>query len=230
MQDLRRAKRISHTPDDLAPVRTSLVRPTFAQAVERIKAIQSRILRGPTPISVDIETRAGHLACIGFALDRESAFCIPLMCVERPEGYWSHMEETYLVGLMREVLTHPNAMCFGQNFIYDVQYIYRFWFFVPTTWYDTMNAQHTLFPGTPKGLDYLASMYCEYYVYWKDDGKLWDASTGEDQLWTYNCEDCWRTFEVMEQQQPLLKQMGLQSVWEFQQGKLAKAQHGIHSA
>ena len=221
VQDLRRAKRVSHTPADLAPVRTSLVRPTFAQAVERIKAIQSRILRGPTPISVDIETRAGHLACIGFALDRESAFCIPLMCVERPEGYWSHMEETYLVGLMREVLTHPNAMCFGQNFIYDVQYIYRFWFFVPTTWYDTMNAQHTLFPGTPKGLDYLASMYCEYYVYWKDDGKLWDASTGEDQLWTYNCEDCWRTFEVMEQQQPLLKQMGLQSVWEFQQGKLA---------
>ena len=221
VQDLRRAKRVSFTPDDLAPPRTNLVRPTFQQAVSWLKDLQSKVVRGATPISCDIETKAGHLECIGFATDRHSAFCIPLMCKERHDGYWTHMEEVYLVGLIREILTHPNAMCFGQNFIYDIQYIYRFWFFIPNVWYDTMNAQHTLFPGTPKGLDYLASMYCEYYVYWKDDGKISDPKIPEDQRWTYNCEDGWRTFEVMEQQQPLIKQMGVQHVWDFQQGKLA---------
>lgn len=196
------------------------VRPTFLEACTWLDALGATVRRAKTRLSIDIETRAGHLACIGFATSRHEAFCVPLMCVERPEGYWSHIEEVVLVGKMRDIMTHPNAMCFGQNFPYDIQYIYRFWFFIPNTWYDTMTAQHVMFPGTPKGLDYLASMYCEHYVYWKDDGKDWEPSVGEDQLWIYNCEDCVRTFEVMEQQQPQIRAMGLLHVWEFQQNRM----------
>jgi len=142
------------------------------------------------------------------------------MCAERAEGYWSLTEEAYIVELLREVLTHPNAQCFGQNFIYDTQYIYRFWFVIPNIWYDTMVAQHCLFPGQPKGLDYIASMFCDYYVYWKDDGKLWDETIPEEQYWEYNGEDCMRTYEVMEKQKPLIAHFGLESVWDFQQNKL----------
>jgi uracil-DNA glycosylase family 4 len=220
VQDFRRAFRVSDSPSAVKPNWEFQVRPSFSSAVLSLRKLQTQIEKSSTRISVDIETRAGHLACIGFAVDKHKAFCIPLMCAERAEGYWSATEELVLVQMMQEALTHPNARCFGQNFIYDIQYIYRFWFFVPNTWYDTMLTQHLLFPGTPKGLDYLASLYSAYYVYWKDDGKLWDASTGEDQLWTYNCEDCVRTYEVMEQQQPLIAQMGLEAQWDFQQNKL----------
>lgn len=220
VQDLRRARSIAHTPLDLKPEYTFTVRPTFQTALTCLRTLLGQVRAAPLKISVDIETRAGHLACIGFATDAKSAFCIPMMCTEQPDGYWTHIEEVVLVDLMRELMTHQNAQCFGQNFIYDIQYIYRFWFFVPRTWYDTMNTQHVLFPGQPKGLDYIASMYCQYYVYWKDDGKTWDASTGEDQLWVYNCEDCVRTFECMEAQLPLIDQFGLRAVWDFQQNRL----------
>jgi uracil-DNA glycosylase len=179
VQDLRRARRVSGTPEDQKPKVKEFIRPSFTEAYNYLKALKARVEKGVTPISVDIETRAGHIACIGFATSKTEAFCIPLMCVERPFGYWSELEETMLVDLIREALSHPNAMCFGQNFIYDIQYIYRFWFFIPTTWYDTMNAQHILFPGTPKSLDYLASLYCEYYVYWKEDHKTPTSKVGE---------------------------------------------------
>jgi DNA polymerase I-like protein with 3'-5' exonuclease and polymerase domains len=219
-QDFRRALRVSDKALPTKPQWKFKVRPSFQEAVMSLHKLLQQISATPTKISVDIETRAGHLACIGFATDKHKAFCIPLMCVERPEGYWSATEELLLINQIRDCLTHANAQCFGQNFIYDIQYIYRFWFFTPNTWYDTMLTQHLLFPGQPKGLDYLASLYCEHYVYWKDDGKLWDASLGEDQLWAYNCEDCVRTYEVMEQQQPLIAQLGLTAQWDFQQNKL----------
>lgn len=220
VQDFRRAKRVSSVRVPVVPSWSFLVRPNFVGAIKSLRALRLRVEQGPTPISVDIETRAGHLACIGFAADKSNAFCIPLMCVERSSGYWSAVEETVLVREMVELMEHPNAQCFGQNFIYDVQYIHKFWFCKPNIWYDTMLAQHLMFPGMPKGLDYLASMYCEHYVYWKDDGKLWDASTGEDQLWTYNCEDCVRTFEIMEAQKPCIEAMGLMEQWDFQQNHL----------
>lgn len=220
VQDLKRASRVSGSREPALPKFDFLVRPSFGQALKSLRELMVKVERAPVRISVDIETRAGHLACIGFATDKHSAFCIPLMCVERAEGYWSLIEEVVLIREMRELMTHPNALCFGQNFLYDVQYIYRFWMFKPNIWYDTMLTQHVLFPGTPKGLDYLASLYCEHYIYWKDDGKLWDASTGEDQLWTYNCEDCVRTYEVMEAQEPAIDQLGLREVWNFQQNTL----------
>lgn len=220
VHDLRRVLRISTSPVATTPSWVFQVRPSFSEALLSLRKLRAKVEAAPTPISVDIETRAGHLACIGFATDKKKAFCIPLMCVERKEGYWSATEELVLINEMREVMTHRNAKCFGQNFLYDVQYIYRFWFFVPNIWYDTMLTQHLLFPGTPKGLDYLASLYCEHYVYWKDDGKLWDESTGEDQLWTYNCEDCVRTFEVMENQLPSIAAQDLSAQWDFQQNHL----------
>jgi DNA polymerase I-like protein with 3'-5' exonuclease and polymerase domains/uracil-DNA glycosylase len=221
VHDLKRAKRTSVTPLELKPQYQFKVRPTFSEALGLLRELQTQLRAGPLRMSIDIETKAGHLECIGFATNKHAAFCIPLMCNERHTGYWSEVEETVLVGLMREIMEHPNAQCFGQNFIYDVQYIWRFWFCTPRVWYDTMTAQHCMFPGQPKGLDYLASMYCAYYLYWKDDGKISDPNIPEEQRWTYNCEDCVRTFEVMEEQFPQIAKLGLTSVWDFQQNTLA---------
>jgi len=39
-------------------------------------------------------------------------------------------------------------------------------------------------------------MYCEHYRYWKDDGRQFDPSIGNERdYWRYNCEDCVRTAE-----------------------------------
>jgi len=168
-------------------------------------------------LAVDIETRAGHIACVGVAWNERDALCIPLMCVERPAGYWSEQEEAQIAFALYQILTHPNCEVIGQNFSYDAQYFWRHMHFLPRLKRDTMLTQHTLFSNLQKGLDFLSSMYCEHHLYWKDEGKEWDAKTGEDQLWTYNCKDAVITFEVDTAQQAAVDRMRLREVHDFQQ-------------
>ena len=187
-----------------------LLRPSFTAACEALLNLP------PGIIACDIETRGGHIACIGFGWSSTQAFCIPLMCVERDDGYWTEGEEIELISIMRQVFKRSDIKWVFQNGLYDLQYIARFWGVVPSVWMDTMLAHHVCFAGLPKGLDFLSSMYREYHRYWKDDGKTWDKSTGEDQLWEYNCDDCISTWEVADQLNLQLDRMNLRKQFEFQ--------------
>lgn len=222
VHDFRRAAMESLSSEIKVPKYNFIIRPNFSQLCQEFARLRTLLSKGPVPISTDIETRAGHIACIGWATSATDAFCMPLMCVERGEGYWSLEEELYLREEFSALITHPNWKIIGQNWLYDAQYIFRFFFVRTYAWHDTMISQHCIFPGTPKGLDYLSSLYCDYYVYWKDDGKTWDPKkVSEDQLWIYNCEDCVRTFEVDANQFPAIaRDPRLLSVWDFQQNHL----------
>ena len=168
-------------------------------------------------IDFDLETRAGHIACAGLSWSRQDAICIPFMCVENREGYWTAEEEAGIVYALYRLLTHPRVKVRGQNLLYDAQYTYRHWHFVPHVVQDTMIAHHSVFSGLPKSLAFQASMYCDHYLYWKDDGKTWTKDMGEDQLWSYNCVDCVRTRECGETLATNISSLGLQQVDEFQQ-------------
>jgi hypothetical protein len=198
LNDLRRAKREAGTATYRLPEWTFIIRPSLVQALGTLGALYERLERGPTLLSFDLETRAGHIACSGLAWDRNNALCVPFMCVEQPDGYWPAEEEALVLEELHRVLTHPNARVLGQNLLYDAQYTYKHWHFVPRIVFDTMVAHHVAFSGLPKALDFLSSMYCSSHTYWKDDGKNWEPSIGEEQLWRYNCEDCVRTFEIAE--------------------------------
>lgn len=186
-----------------------LVRPSFEKVMWQLKDLSTLADQSPLLLSVDLETRAGHIACCGIAWSMQDAISIPLMCVENPDGYWDLEQETTIVLTIRSLLTHPNVSVVGQNFSYDAQYIHRHWHFTPNVRHDTMLAQGTLWPGLPKALDFLASMYCRHYIYWKDDGKEWDTSIPEEQYWSYNCEDACRTYEVIRVQLSALEATGL---------------------
>lgn len=180
-----------------------IIRPSFSQVRETLDMLlgmleNSRwsVDRGQIRISFDIETRAGHIACAGLSWSLTEAICIPFMCMERKTGYWTLEEEAWIVYALYRVLTHPRVAVVGQNIIYDSQYTWRHWCFVPRVAQDCMISQHTMFSDQPKALAFQASMYCNYYVYWKDEGKDWDKNMGEDQLWYYNCEDCVYTDEA----------------------------------
>lgn len=217
VQDLRRAEAERHSAELVGASYTFIVRPSFPTVMRELEKLYAKVTTAPTTISVDIETRAGHIACLGYATDSVSAICIPFMCTEREEGYWLEEEETSIIVRLRQVLCHPNARVIGQNFLYDAQYIYRHWGFVPNFARDTMLGHHCCFAGMPKGLDYLSSMYCEHHVYWKDEGKTWDKNTGEEQLWSYNCKDCVITFEVDAAIQATVDKLGLREPHDFQQ-------------
>ena len=205
IHDMRRARtELDRGPIVAKPPWRFVVRPTYQQA----HAVLAHLLhlldtaREPLKLSSDIETRAGHTACLGIAWSRTEAICIPFMCVERLTGYWALEEETELVWLIRLILAHPMAKVIWQNGAYDHQYEWRWHFYLPNMGWDTMLAHHAMFSTSPKGLDHLSSLYCDYHVYWKEDGRLWDPSTmPEEQYWTYNCEDCVRTYEIADQEE-----------------------------
>ena len=217
VMDFQRAFRASHSREYVKPARNFIVRPTFEAATSVLNQLCSAAVSGPVKLSIDIETRAGHIACIGLGWSKSDAICIPLMCVEDKEGYWTLEQETALMYQLYFLLTHSNCHGIGQNFIYDAQYFHRHLMFLPRLERDTMLAHHSCFSNMQKGLDFLSSMYCEDHVYWKDDGKTWDEKTGEDQLWTYNCEDCVRTFEIDIGEQQTVDKLGVRAVHDFQQ-------------
>ena len=194
------------------------VRPTYASAVDRLEKLLLLLDASEGLwLDFDLETRAGHIACAGISWSCEEAVSIPFMCVESREGYWLPEQEAQLVWLLYRLLTHPNAKIRGQNLLYDCQYTYRHWHFVPRVIQDTMIAHHSAFCGLPKSLAYQSSMYSDHYLFWKDDGKTWEKDVGEDQLWRYNCVDCVRTREVGEGATATIKSLGLEAVDAFQQ-------------
>lgn len=218
VRDMRRAASLRESREDNKPAWSFLVRPTFEQATAALQSLLAKLAEGPLKLAHDLETRSGHIACSGLAWSPLDAICIPFMCVERPEGYWTSEQEAAILWLHYKVLCHPNARVVNQNYLYDAQYTLRHWLFVGRFWRDTMISHHTAFCELPKALAYQASLYCKNYVFWKDDGRDWDPKVGEDQLWRYNCVDCVRTWEVDEVVAAAVSNLGLDAVNEFQQG------------
>lgn len=198
------------------------LRPNFNTVMSVLAGLQSDVEHcSDIWIDLDLETRTGHIACCGLSWSRLDAISIPFMCVENREGYWTVEEEATIIHAIYKLTTHPNCHIRWQNGLYDAQYIYRHWHFVPCQGnhasQDTMISHHTLFAGLPKRLDFQASMYCDHYLYWKDDGKTWTKDISEDQLWSYNCVDCVRTREVGEVESQTIDTMHLREVETFQQ-------------
>lgn len=193
-----------------------IVRPSFEQTMDTLGGLLQRAASDKLKLASDIETRLSHIACHGIAWSETEAICIPYMCVERPAGYWTIDEETAIVKREKELLNHPNVELSGQNYSYDAQYKARRRGYKPRLRDDTMVMQNVAWPGLPKGLDFLSSMYRKRHVYWKDEGKLWDPKMPEERLWGYNCDDACATYEVRDTLEEILRASGLWDLYRFQ--------------
>lgn len=202
--------------------------PTFSEADGvlgnwLIHAASGNVLR----LSHDIETARGSITCMAFAdgpyAAGSTALVIPLV---RPQksgdftSFWTPQEEFSLTKLMRQLVSYPNVRIEGQNYNYDTQWIERDWGIRPNLDFDTMLAHHLLWPGTPKGLDYISSLYNKYYWYWKDDNKEWELKLGgwEDHL-RYNAEDALRTFECATELRAQIIAQGFTDLWAWEKAK-----------
>lgn len=215
IRDLYRARRVLDSGIH-PPEWNFILRPSFRRVMEFIEYAKEVRRRGE-PIAVDIETRAGQIACVGLATSKLEALCIPFMCIGLPEGYWTIDEELAVILKLRELLEPAGAPVVFQNGAYDLQYFAKQFGWIPAASDDTMLMQHLLFPGLKKGLDFLSSMYCEYHRYWKDDGKNFDPRyDNEERLWGYNCEDCVRTLEIYGVLADLISRAGRTEHYLFQ--------------
>jgi uracil-DNA glycosylase family 4 len=173
VQDLRRAARYADGTKIAKPKWSFHIRPSFEVARNTLNMLWHECEAGPTWIELDLETKHGHIDCLGLSWSPVDAISIPFLSRNNKAGYWSAEEEGLLVWLIYKVLTHPNALIRGQNLLYDFQYIWRHWHFLPKLGQDTMLSHHSAFAGLPKRLDYQASLYCDYYVQWKPERGAW---------------------------------------------------------
>ena len=74
-----------------------LLRPSFSKCLATLQQLYIRLYREQVWIDLDIETRSGHIACLGLSWSLAQSMCIPFMCLEDKEGYWSAEEEALIV-------------------------------------------------------------------------------------------------------------------------------------
>lgn len=208
--DLRRVAKEAKTQEYIRPDYKFLTQVDYGTAVATLTRLISLADRGHLKLAPDIETAHGHIEMIGIAWSKREAICIPFMREGSVEPYWNEAEEIEIQWLLYRLLTHPNAQIVGQNFSYDAQYISRHWLYLPRLVRDTMLTAHVMFSSMQKDLAFLASLWCEHYVYWKE-------GLHGDNRQLYNCEDCVITYEVDEAQQPAIDAMKLREVHDFQQ-------------
>ena len=206
IQDHRRARNESFSPDIDYPERSYLIRPTFDDAIEAIERARGKL------VTVDLETLGDQIACIGIGYSKTEAACIPLITTEgdKLEGYWTPEEELAITLKFIDVFSDPTTKTIFHNGLFDVQIFAGQWGWAPECAFDTMILQHVCYPELRKSLDFCASLYCKYYRYWKDDGKKWDPLIHSvEQHWRYNCDDCVNTYEVHEVQQSIIEKRNL---------------------
>jgi DNA polymerase I-like protein with 3'-5' exonuclease and polymerase domains len=202
-----------------------LAPPTYAQCIARLDHWLRVADGGQLRLAADIETYRGLITCIGIADSSQFAMTVPFVRkVDMPEylldSYWTPSEEAQIILRLSRLLKHPNLDLEGQNFIYDTQYIAHHMGVTPYANFDSMYAWHVCFPGTPKALDYLSSLFCRYHRYWKDDHKEWDLADGDvTSLLRYNAEDCVRTFECCTAIRGLVRDFGLTDQWDWMRRK-----------
>lgn len=210
IQDFRRARRESAYREVIIPTWEFTVEPTLAD----IKDWFDTYCRDPaTPLVSDTEGW-GRVDCIGFATNSHAALCVPFARETDPEHphYWQSAEDELAAALACQDILRRHPTTF-HNAVWDCQVIAQSLGFLPRLADDTQVAQHVAFPGLLGGridpttgkvdkkgsslsLSFVASMYCDHYRFWKDDGRTFDPSIGDERdFWRYNCEDCVRTFE-----------------------------------
>jgi uracil-DNA glycosylase len=215
-RDLQRARAIADRPELYTyPAYSFQIRPTFPQVKSVLGSLLTQVASGQELwLSVDIETIARYISCIGIAWNVREALCIPFMSLDG--HYWSEEEEVEISFLLRALLTHPLCRVIGQNFNYDNQHFAKHLGYLPNQAFDTMIAQHVLFPGIPKSLDFLSSMYCHWHRYWKDEINDYSRlPENMEQYWTYNCKDVCVTYEVAFVLQELLDHLHRRPQYDF---------------
>lgn len=224
--DLKRAKRESEFSELNQPQWNFFV----PAKVDHIKQWFANHTMKPLVCDIENHIGSGVITCIGFA-SGVNAICIPFERGNHSD-FWKREEETEIINLLQmELRSHPIIM---HNGLHDCQVIAKQWGVMSNLVHDTMVMQHVAFPGmlggkidplsgrvSKKGsslsLAFCASMYCDNYVFWKEDGKDRNGSVGSDgDYWMYNCTDTVRTYEVWEKLTEILQRDKLWEQYQFE--------------
>lgn len=166
----------------------------FSPTIERVCAFLHECASAPDPyFSLDIETRAGSIACVGIGFRGsagDKAMCIPLQTTRGP--YFSPADEYQFWKNLDWLLRRKTIV--GHNISYDLDWLYDYGI-QATDIDDTMLYFHRQHAELPKGLDFV-SMWLTDIPYYKGDGKTWGRNQPDEKLWSYNLKDVIATLRI----------------------------------
>ena len=211
-RDIQRFVDELSSPHILEPEWDFMIQAQFDDYIAAYDELYARLESGEViKMTLDIETIRMQIACVGIGLSRTKAIILP---IRTSIEYWSIQQEVELIKSLERVVTHPNARITCQNGLYDLSMLGIRWGIVPRLVDDTMDMQHVRFPGVKKSLDFLASIYCNYYRYWKDELDDYKNAPRNDRLFfAYNGRDCCYTFEIRDKLEEHLRNEGLYQLY-----------------
>ena len=159
LADMHKAAREMEFPELRRPQRFIHIQPS----IEDIEDFIQTYVKDCVKLDVDIETKGTLITCVGFAPTPDRALVIPFYDDEQSDGnYWRTHREEYLAWQAVARMLRMGKAVGGQNFQYDMQYLWQLMGIpCPTFTDDTMIMHHSLQPEMRKGLGFLASIYTD---------------------------------------------------------------------
>lgn len=169
--------------------RRHIVNPDEWQVEQFVRMVEANA--GEIAMAVDIETWGKTLSCVGFAISPEESITLPTTGRER---------EVFLPYVKR--LCEGKAakiLCGGW---YDWYWLGWYGIWLNNYQWDVQLMHHAVDPAENHSLDFLASIYCEDYRYWKDEAKdaeeIVKYAYNLEALYVYNGLDCCYTRELLD--------------------------------
>jgi len=221
--DVPRAVTQSSFPEMRLTSREAIVGPSFKIASDYL-----RYLNEQEWVSVDYEGTS-HITCLGAGASNGQAICVPLNRVGR-SSYWTVTEEMSLWKLWCQLMRNPKVKKIAQNAGYEWIKSWLYGIYPFPLGLDTMLAHHSLYPdwggaadewtkrkrsidNPGHGLALITSQYTDQ-PYYKDDGRHWTPSLGEEVFWRYNALDVMVTYESAMKMKAELESVGLWEAYE----------------
>lgn len=204
--DIRKAAKQSTFPDVRLPSHKFHIDPSFDFVMQWLRAIRSGQL-----VSFDIETVGDLVRCLGIAISRHEAMCIPFMSspyrfrpgtmpsvlsdgisLTQVSSHWTESEEYAILTELERIFEDSTIQKAAQNYPFDSTALEKqFGLVCKGLRLDTMLGFHACYCELPKGLDTLCSIYTEV-PYYSDYN-----SASDYDVWRYNCYDCVVTHEIV---------------------------------
>lgn len=153
--DLIKAAREAAYPEVRRPERFIYIPESIDDIIKIIPEISQS-----ARLSIDIETVADQITCIGFAWTTQHCLVVPIFDHRREtRSYWSANEEPHVWRLIKRICGLQMPKVF-QNGLFDLHFLWRrYGITVANCQDDTMLLHHALQPEVQKGLGFLGSIY-----------------------------------------------------------------------
>ena len=210
ISDWKKVKREVGYKEIQDPGRRHIIDPTQQQIEEYCQ----EVYKGGSGLkmALDIETWGHQLNCVGFAYKPFESITIPTM----RENKWTIPYVKWLCECeAQKILANGSYDWYWLDAegVSKDRWLWERGIGLRNYLWDTQAMHHCMDPAESHSLDFVASMYCPHYVFWKDEAKeaeeIIKYAKDANSLWTYNGLDCCYTRELVDYLEKELIDLGM---------------------